>query len=50
MANLPGMKLYAARGHTVAERVHFDIGHGESIEFVSMRKAGNTRGRQLVAP
>jgi GNAT superfamily N-acetyltransferase len=38
MATLPGVKLYAARGYSGADRVNFDVGQGESIEFVPMRK------------
>jgi GNAT superfamily N-acetyltransferase len=38
MATLPGVKLYAARGFTGAEVVHFDVGQGETIEFIPMRK------------
>jgi GNAT superfamily N-acetyltransferase len=43
MATLPGAKLYAARGYAPGARVHFDVGSGESIEFIPMRK-------RLVAP
>jgi len=43
MATLPGVKLYAARGYVGSAMVHFDIGAGESIEFVPMRKV-------LIAP
>jgi GNAT superfamily N-acetyltransferase len=43
MATLPGVKLYAARGYTGTDIVHYDLGNGETIEFVPMRKA-------LVAP
>jgi GNAT superfamily N-acetyltransferase len=43
MATLPGVKLYAARGYVGAAMVHFDVGLGETIEFIPMRKA-------LVAP
>jgi len=43
MATLPGVKLYAARGYVGTDRVHFDVGEGETIEFIPMRKA-------LVAP
>jgi GNAT superfamily N-acetyltransferase len=43
MATLPGAKLYTVRGYTAATPVHFDVGSGESIEFIPMRKA-------LVAP
>jgi GNAT superfamily N-acetyltransferase len=38
MATLPGVKLYAARGFVAAAMVHFDVGAGESIEFIPMRK------------
>lgn len=38
MATLPGMKLYAARGYVGAQRVRYDLGNGESIDFVPMRK------------
>jgi GNAT superfamily N-acetyltransferase len=38
MATLPGVKLYAARGYTGAAMVRYDIGQGESIEFIPMRK------------
>jgi GNAT superfamily N-acetyltransferase len=38
MATLPGVKFYAARGYVGAAMVHFDVGLGESIEFVPMRK------------
>ena len=43
MATLPGAKLYAARGYAAAPQVDFDVGAGERIEFIPMRKA-------LVAP
>lgn len=43
MATLPGVKLYSARGYVGATLVHFDVGLGESIEFISMSKV-------LVAP
>ena len=43
MATLPGVKLYAARGYVAAAMVHFDVGDGESIEFIPMSKT-------LVAP
>ena len=43
MATLPGAKLYSARGYTAASLVHFDVGSGEHIEFIPMRKP-------LVAP
>jgi GNAT superfamily N-acetyltransferase len=38
MATLPGVKLYAARGYTGTAMVHFDVGSGETIEFIPMRK------------
>ena len=38
MATLPGVKLYAARGYVGTEQVRFDVGSGESIEFLPMRK------------
>ena len=43
MATLPGAKLYAVRGYSAAAPVHFDVGLGERIEFIPMRKP-------LVAP
>jgi N-acetylglutamate synthase-like GNAT family acetyltransferase len=43
MATLPGVKLYAARGYIGADMVHFDVGSGESIEFIPMSKV-------LIAP
>src|SRR5580704_13583035 len=43
MATLPGAKLYSARGYKAGSPVHFDVGSGESIEFIPMRKP-------LVAP
>ena len=39
MATLPGVRLYAARGYVGTERVNYDVGAGESIEFIPMRKA-----------
>jgi hypothetical protein len=38
MATLPGVKLYAARGYVGSETVHYDVGFGEHIEFIPMRK------------
>ncbi len=38
MATLPGVKLYAARGYTGTAAVAYDVGSGESIEFIPMRK------------
>jgi GNAT superfamily N-acetyltransferase len=43
MATLPGVKLYAARGYIGGAMVHFDVGLGETIEFIPMRKV-------LIAP
>ena len=43
MATLPGARLYAARGYVASPLVHFEVGSGESIQFLPMRKA-------LVAP
>lgn len=39
MATLPGVKLYAARGYAGAEVVNYDVGQGEIIEFIPMRKS-----------
>jgi GNAT superfamily N-acetyltransferase len=39
MATLPGVKLYSVRGYSAMPMVHFDVGGGESIEFVPMRKS-----------
>jgi GNAT superfamily N-acetyltransferase len=39
MATLPGVKLYAARGYVGSPMVHFDVGAGETIEFIPMRKS-----------
>ena len=38
MATLPGVKFYAARGYVGAPLIRYDVGSGESIEFVPMRK------------
>jgi len=38
MGTLPGVKLYAARGYVGAELVRYDVGSGETIEFIPMRK------------
>ncbi len=43
MATLPGVRLYAARGYVGADIVRFDVGAGETIEFIPMQKT-------LVAP
>ena len=39
MATLPGVRLYEARGYVGQEKVSFDVGSGETIEFVPMRKS-----------
>jgi GNAT superfamily N-acetyltransferase len=39
MATLPGVRLYAARGYVGSPAVHFDVGEGETIEFIPMRKS-----------
>jgi GNAT superfamily N-acetyltransferase len=39
MATLPGVKLYAARGYSPRPMVIFDVGNGESIEFIPMHKS-----------
>lgn len=39
MATLPGVKLYAVRGYVGAEMVRYEVGQGESIEFIPMRKS-----------
>lgn len=39
MATLPGVKLYAARGYVGNQQVTYDVGNGESIEFLPMSKA-----------
>jgi GNAT superfamily N-acetyltransferase len=39
MATLPGAKLYTARGYVASPLVHFDVGSGESIQFIPMYKA-----------
>ena len=38
MATLPGVKLYAARGYVGGEMRRFDVGSGETIEFIPMQK------------
>jgi GNAT superfamily N-acetyltransferase len=38
MATLPGARLYAARGYVASPLVHFEVGSGESIQFIPMRK------------
>lgn len=47
MATLPGVKLYAARGYVGSDMVRYEVGGGESIEFIPMRKtlpSGTDRG------
>jgi GNAT superfamily N-acetyltransferase len=44
MATLPGVRLYAARGYVGGELVRYDVGGGEQIEFIPMRK--NLAGAQ----
>jgi GNAT superfamily N-acetyltransferase len=39
MATLPGVKLYSVRGYIASPVVNIDLGQGETIEFVPMRKA-----------
>jgi len=38
MATLPGVKLYKARGYRGDERVGVDVGEGEEIDCIRMRK------------
>jgi GNAT superfamily N-acetyltransferase len=38
MATLPGVRLYAARGYVGSQRVSYDVGNGEHIDFVPMSK------------
>ena len=38
MATLPGVKLYAARGYVGSDMVRYEVGAGEHIEFIPMRK------------
>jgi GNAT superfamily N-acetyltransferase len=38
MATLPGARLYAARGYVGRDAVRYDLGDGESIEFIPMQK------------
>lgn len=38
MATLPGVKFYSTRGYLGGEIVRYDVGAGETIEFVPMRK------------
>ncbi len=39
MATLPGVKLYSARGYSPGPMVIFEVGNGESIEFIPMHKS-----------
>jgi GNAT superfamily N-acetyltransferase len=41
MATLPGVKFYSARGYRGETMVRYDVGAGETIEFVPMRKCLN---------
>jgi GNAT superfamily N-acetyltransferase len=43
MATLPGVKLYGARGYAAFGQVNYDVGQGETIEFVPMRKTLSDR-------
>ncbi len=38
MATLPGLKFYSVRGYVAGELVRYDVGNGETIEFVPMSK------------
>jgi GNAT superfamily N-acetyltransferase len=38
MSTLPGIRLYAARGYSGTERVHYEVAPGVSIEFLPMSK------------
>ena len=38
MATLPGAKLYGQRGYVGSPEMNFDLGDGESIQFIPMRK------------
>jgi GNAT superfamily N-acetyltransferase len=38
MATLPGVKFYSRRGYRGGETVRYDVGSGEHIEFIPMRK------------
>ena len=38
MATLPGVKLYAARGYVGGALLRFEVGSGETIEFIPMQK------------
>lgn len=50
MATLPGLKLYAARGYVGSAVATFDVGDGEVIEFIPMRKSLSSRGLRLRSP
>jgi GNAT superfamily N-acetyltransferase len=39
MGTLPGVKFYSVRGYVGAELVRYEVGGGEVIEFIPMRKA-----------
>ncbi len=43
VATLAGVPLYAARGYAAGDMIRFDVGSGETIEFIPMHKT-------LVAP
>jgi GNAT superfamily N-acetyltransferase len=45
MATLPGLKFYSVRGYVPAELVRYDVGAGETIEFVPMTKSLAAAGR-----
>jgi N-acetylglutamate synthase-like GNAT family acetyltransferase len=38
MGTLPGVRLYAARGYSPADRVRYEVAPGVAIEFVPMSK------------
>ena len=38
MGTLPGVKFYSARGYVAGDLVRYDVGGGESIAFIPMRK------------
>jgi GNAT superfamily N-acetyltransferase len=38
MATLPGVRLYAARGYVASPSVQYELGSGETIECIPMRK------------
>jgi hypothetical protein len=43
MATLPGVKLYGARGYAAFGQVNYEVGDGETIEFMPMRKTLSDR-------